>query len=788
MAENPILQMALDLLAEGISFIPLKARSKTPALPTWAEYQTRLPTEEEARNWFADPNLNLGIICGPVSGNLFVLDFDTAEASVKFAADYASVVHGCPVVKTARGLHLYLRSDTPVISRKLEGIDLQSTGKYVVAPGSIHPSGAEYLLYKGDLTKIPTVDTELLGLSGNDNDSENKHPEGWQDELLQGVGKGERNTTLTQLAGRYVQGRLSRPETLELLLAFAGRCSPPLDRKTVENTLNSVLKTHNRKKKKKSSKPLPRIWAGNQQLPEISEQAWSAVQTANKPPRLFLFMKRIVRIDPDGTAEDLIEQRLRHELARVADWFHYKMTKEKELEEKPAKPPLDVVKDMLAAPEYPLPELKRIVHVPVFAPSGELSLKPGYHEAGRTYYVPGELKLPAEFPTVEEARRLILDELIVDFPFAMESDRANAVALLLTPFARDLISGQVPFYLATAAKAGTGKGLLVETLLDVGTSGQYSLFPESGEEEELRKRITTLLMDGSPAFIFDNLSKDINSSVLSAGITAREWSDRILGRNETTKVLNRAVWVGTSNNPVMTTETARRTVRIRMVVEMEKPWTRTGFKHPILKTWVDENRGLLVAACLTLIRSWLEAGRPPGPVVIMGSFETFTPVLSGILHHGGITGFLQNHNLLLDETDTQGSAMCELTESWWKQHGGGAVSARELWPIAQDIESLDFPQKTERGQQTAFGKLLRKLKDSVFGDFCIMSAGKCHNAATYKLKNLKPGEPGEPGEPFHPSVHNNISSISSPSPRTTGEVSKVSKVNPLIENEGGIRI
>ncbi len=249
--ENPILQVALDLLSEGISTIPLKPRSKAPALTTWAEFQRRLPTEEEVRRWFADPNLNLGVICGPVSGNLFVLDFDTPEASKRFAADYATVVRGCPVVKTSRGLHLYLRSDTPVASRKLDSIDVKSSGSYVVGPGSIHPDGTTYLLYKGDLTKTPVVDPELLGLSGND--SGEKHPEGWPGELLSGVPKGQRNLILAQLAGRYISKGLSHKEALELLLQFDAGCTPPQGGKVVKSVLDSITKTHARKQKGKAS-------------------------------------------------------------------------------------------------------------------------------------------------------------------------------------------------------------------------------------------------------------------------------------------------------------------------------------------------------------------------------------------------------------------------------------------------------------------------------------------------------------------------------------------------------
>jgi hypothetical protein len=53
--------------------------------------------------------------------------------------------------------------------------------------------------------------------------------------------------------------------------------------------------------------------------------------------------------------------RLRHELARVAHWVA--TVEGKEIE---SKPPRDVVQDVLATPNPPLPVLKRVTRVPVF--------------------------------------------------------------------------------------------------------------------------------------------------------------------------------------------------------------------------------------------------------------------------------------------------------------------------------------------------------------------------------------------------------------------------------------
>jgi hypothetical protein len=47
---NHVLQTALTLLPAGLSAIPIGA-NKRPAIPSWKDYQDRLPTPEEWIAW-----------------------------------------------------------------------------------------------------------------------------------------------------------------------------------------------------------------------------------------------------------------------------------------------------------------------------------------------------------------------------------------------------------------------------------------------------------------------------------------------------------------------------------------------------------------------------------------------------------------------------------------------------------------------------------------------------------------------------------------------------------------
>jgi hypothetical protein len=159
------LTTALGLLARGLGVIPVpRPRSgvpvgkpgdgKVPAIP-WREYQSRLPTENELRAWFRTPQ-NLAIITGAVSG-VVVIDADDPIA-VQWC------IHRLPYTwwqtATARGFHLFYRHPgVPVRNRaRLEtgdgrlAIDVRGDGGYVIAPGSIHATGAAYT-FAGNWTR-----------------------------------------------------------------------------------------------------------------------------------------------------------------------------------------------------------------------------------------------------------------------------------------------------------------------------------------------------------------------------------------------------------------------------------------------------------------------------------------------------------------------------------------------------------------------------------------------------------------------------------------------------------
>src|SRR5271169_1082401 len=138
-----MLTAALKLASAGVAIFPCRVRDKRPATGNGCKDATRDP--EQIRAWWAlDPNFNVAIATGAVS-KIFVVEFDTPEAELELRR------LGLPAtveVISARGRHLYFKyPGTPVrntAGKIAPGIDTRGDGGFVLAPPSIHPSGALY--------------------------------------------------------------------------------------------------------------------------------------------------------------------------------------------------------------------------------------------------------------------------------------------------------------------------------------------------------------------------------------------------------------------------------------------------------------------------------------------------------------------------------------------------------------------------------------------------------------------------------------------------------------------
>src|SRR5205814_6276690 len=160
--------------------------------------------------------------------------------------------------------------------------------------------------------------------------------------------------------------------------------------------------------------------------------------------------------------------------------------------------------------------------------------------------------------------------------------RANAFALLLTPIIRATFDGCVPLALIEAPQPGTGKTLLAKAIAIIATGRTAELTTMPSNEDEWRKKITSLLMSGTSLIVWDNVVAKIASAELAAVLTTTVWNDRMLGASRQLSLPNRATWIATGNNIRLGGDIPRRCYPIRLDANVAQPWMRSGFRHPDL--------------------------------------------------------------------------------------------------------------------------------------------------------------------------------------------------------------
>jgi len=389
----------------------------------------------------------------------------------------------------------------------------------------------------------------------------------------------------------------------------------------------------------------------------------------------------------------LNSDRMRLRLNQIANWKRKEGAKVTAM----TGAPRDVVSMVLAVPNPPLPLVTTLVDVPVFTPKGKVVTEPGYNADAKLFYSPAR---GLDVPTVpqrpkqadlERARELIVDELLADFPFKGDADRAHAVCMFLQPFVRSLIDGETPLYLSDAPTPGSGKGLLVRACSMVALGGEPTLMMPGPDEAEWRKRITSTLLSAPSIVLLDNITTMLDSGAFSALLTAPHWTDRLLGLNRNVTLPNRAEWVISGNNVSMSTELTRRTVRIVLDSGEEHPEDRPGntFRHPDLLGWArGEARGELIWAALVLGRYWVVKGRPPGRET-MGSYEAWARVMGGILRTAGIDGLLTNRLEQRDQTGSEREQMITFLDAWNGAHGSTRMKASDVSEAAWKVLGID---------------------------------------------------------------------------------------------------
>lgn len=699
---------ALEYARRGWRVLPVHEGEKRPALSDWPSLASA-DAHQVADWWLQFPHRNIGLATGSRSG-FFVLDIDPKNGGADALAVLEDQNGRLPRTYSVRtgsgGRHYYFKMPDWDLGNspgqlKGTGIDVRGNGGQVIAPPSVTAVGSYAVLQDAPVAEAPEWLLALLKprneLRVVASDGVTVVPEADRPALQRYVDNAiraacaevaaateDRNNTLNNqvlsIAGvaAHDAGLVDREEFSDAMqdACVANGLIRDDGARSFRQTFQSAWTAGLTKPRQQwppalignglflpfpQRSSLPVVNISSRKLNELVDEVLDNIAAANdSDPELFIHGSEVVKVVGQPVRTVALDANM---LAYEADQRMHFEKNQPRGGVAVANAPARTVDTIMSLPTKPFPHLTRLSYTPYFSPSGRYVDQPGYDREAQTYYAPppglSVPEIPAE-PTsaqVMRARDFVLQNLLVDFPFVGEPDRAHAVALMLLPFVRSMIDGPTPLHNIEAPTPGSGKGLLMKVLLMPAMGGRHVTCGAAADNEEWEKRLVSFLREAPQAIVVDNVNDKVSSGFLCMALTEPEISSRILGATKTVLMPVRTVWVMTANNPKFSDEVIRRTIRIRVDAGVERPEDRSGFRHADLAAWASGHRGELIAAVCTMIRGWVAQGSPENvPAKPLGSFERWHGVMSGLLEYLEVPGLLENKSEFVTTSDDEATA------------------------------------------------------------------------------------------------------------------------------------
>lgn len=369
--------------------------------------------------------------------------------------------------------------------------------------------------------------------------------------------------------------------------------------------------------------------------------------------------------------------------------------------------------------------LAGVARQPYFRESdGELVTKAGYDITSQRFGVFDSRQFVIPDPTPEAARAALalLEEPLKEFHFVAATDKAAALAAIFTAVARPTLP-QAPGFHAKAPVMGSGKSYLCDLIgAFAGPAGNAKVsYPTTSEEAT--KVILSLLLTSPGVIEFDDMDTDwIPHGTIKRMLTAEQITDRILGVSKTATVSTRTLFLGSGNNVGPIRDLLRRVLTIHLDPRCATPATMSYKGSPVEQ--VRKNRGVYVAAVLTIILAWRRAGSPCADVE---NIVTFGGAWSEYCRHPLMwLGHPDPATALLDQVkhDPDGDALAGLMAAWRAKFGSTPTTVRKAVEMAVHgsndlLDAMrEFPVE-ERGEinRSKLGWILKKNANRIVGGF-----------------------------------------------------------------------
>lgn len=188
--------------------------------------------------WRRSPSANIALA---IPDGHLVVDIDSPDALGLLKAE-GLLLPSTATALTGRSRHLWFVTETDARNRVglFPGIDTRAPGGYVVAPPSIHPTGAIYR-WQVDLRMAHLAEAPAWLLDRLKKPPPcGRPPEAWERTVTGPVPEGRRNQTLAEVAGLLFRA-LPAAVAAEMALCWArAKMAPPLPEHEVQRTIDSI--------------------------------------------------------------------------------------------------------------------------------------------------------------------------------------------------------------------------------------------------------------------------------------------------------------------------------------------------------------------------------------------------------------------------------------------------------------------------------------------------------------------------------------------------------------------
>lgn len=411
-----------------------------------------------------------------------------------------------------------------------------------------------------------------------------------------------------------------------------------------------------------------------------------------RAPDVFDFGNELVTVGRAGVVCPMNEHSLRYTVGGLTQFWRWHKLPQGGAVEMLLDPPASICKSVLAlGNQRSLKPLDAVITAPTLRPDGSVLSTPGYDATTRLLFDVENLPpdIP-EHPTREQGLAALehLWKPFADFPFVGPLDRAVHLAALLTAAVRAVLPTS-PAFGYDAPVQGSGKTLLARCVGVLATGEDVGVWPHTAgrDDEEVRKRIFTVLRSGARAIIWDNVVGSFDSAAMASAITSPTFQDRILGASSSSIVPNRAMLILTGNNLTLAGEMPRRVLVVRIDPVTDMPFARHFEVDPFALCHTE--RQMMIGAALVLIRAYLANCNTQLGKGRLASFEQWdawvrqTVIYANMLKpgmFGDVMDVVQANQAQDPEQETLGL----LLDAWQRNFGPAYKSAGEVVAVLKN--------------------------------------------------------------------------------------------------------